>query len=233
MTTKKTSTLRKELSKEELRHLRTHDVQTLLKLKLSDAEKTLLDEINIEREQIRLEKSAQLGAAEELLVQALNAIGLDITSAWDLVNTRERYDAALPILAEHLERDYPPEIQEGIARAMAVRDAIPWRGDFIRLYRQLPPLSMGVRDGFREGLAVAIGNTTTSDNVWETIALLRDASLGTNRVLMLAPFGRMRDPEVRQAILELRETNPEIAPGIGQLGWVKKLDREARSAVGR
>ena len=98
------SSTRMPLTTEELERLTADD---FVRLKLTDDEKSRLREINKARERKRLEKSARLGVAEEPLVQALNAIGLDITSSWDLVNTRERYDAALPVLAEHLERDYP------------------------------------------------------------------------------------------------------------------------------
>lgn len=35
-----------------------------------------------------------------------------------LFNTRGCYDAALPILAEHVERDYPLYIEGAIARLM-------------------------------------------------------------------------------------------------------------------
>lgn len=161
-----------------------------------------------EKERLRLEKSARLGIAEEPLVQALNVTGLDITSVWDLVNTRVRYDAALPVLAEHLERDYPPEIQEGIARAMAVYEAQPWREDFIRLIRNRPSMPEGKRDGFRDGLAVAIGNTTNFDNIWETIELLRDPSLGSSRILIVHVFGKTKDADVREACSTCASVTP-------------------------
>lgn len=227
MTTRKSPT-RQPLTTEELKRLTASD---FLRLKLSEDEKSQLREINKERERLRLERSARLGVAEEPLVQALNATGLDITSVWDLVNTRERYDAALSVLAEHLERDYPPEIQEGIARSMAVLQALPWREDFIRLIRSRPPMPEGKRDGFRDGLALAIANTTTLDNVWETIDLLRDPSLGTSRILILTVFGKIKDPEVREALLELREREPELRIAVGDLAWVKKVDRERKQGT--
>lgn len=177
-----------------------------------------------ERERIRQQEIARLRVASKPLVEDLHAAGFPVNGVWDFVNTRERYDAALPVLAAHLECDYPPEILEGIARAMAVAEAMPWRSEFIRLFRQQPPLPKG----FRDGLAVAIGNTTGPDNVWETMELLRDATLGSNRVLILAPLAKVRDPEVRQALLALRDADAEIAPGIGQLGWVRKLDQERK-----
>jgi len=227
MTIRKSST-RPPLTMEELKRLTASD---FLRVKLTEDEKSRLREINKERERHRLEKSARLGIAEEPLVQALNVTGLDINSVWDLVNARERYDAALPVLAEHLQRDYPPEIQEGIARSMAVLQALPWREDFIRLIRSRPPMAEGKRDGFRDGLALAIANTTTLDNVWETIDLLRDPSLGTSRILILTVFGKIKDPEVREALLELRERDPELRIAVSDLAWVKKLDRERKQSA--
>lgn len=228
MTAKKSSSsIRAPLTTKELEKLTADD---FVRLKLTEDEKARLREINKERERLRLEKSARLGAAEEPLVQALNGIGLDITSAWDLVNTRERYDAALPILAEHLERDYPPEIQEGIARAMGVAAAMPWRPLFIRLIRNRPPMPPGKRDGFRDGLAVAIGNTTGPVNVEETLELLRDRSLGESRILMISIFRKLKDPVVQQTLLDLREQEPELRIAISELPWVKKLDRERKQA---
>lgn len=221
------SSTRMPLTTEELKRLTADD---FVRLKLTDDEKSRLREINKARERKRLEKSARLGVAEEPLVQALNAIGLDITSSWDLVNTRERYDAALPVLAEHLERDYPPEILEGIARSMAVLQALPWRENFLRLIHNRPFIPEGKRDGVRDGLALAIANTTTLDNVWETIELLRDPSLRESRILILTVFGKIKDPEVRDALLALRESAPELRLAISDLGWVKKLDRERKQA---
>lgn len=225
MTAKIKSSTRPSLSKAELERLREENYDAFLRLKLTDEEKVIVREMVAEREKLRLEKSARLGIAEEPLVQALNGIGLDITSVWDLVNTTDRYDSALPILAEHLERDYPPEIQEGIARAMGVPEAMPWRAVFIRMIRSRPPMSPGKRDGFRDGLAVAIGNTTGPHNVEETLELLRDRSLGESRILMTSIFRKLKDPVVQQALLDLREREPELRIAISELPWVKKLDK--------
>lgn len=229
MTAKKsTASTRMPLTTEELEQLTADE---FVRLKLTDDEKFRLREINEARERLSMEKAAKLGIAEAPLVAALRSAGINVEDGvWDLVNTRERYDAALPVLAEHLERDYPPEIQEGIARAMAVYEAQPWRQDFIRLIRNRPSMPEGKRDGFRDGLAVAIGNTTTLDNVWETIELLRDTSLGTSRILIVYVFRKMKDVDVREALLELRERDPELRIAISELPWVKKLDRECKKA---
>lgn len=224
MTTRKSST-RPPLTTDELKRLSASD---FLRLKLTEDEKTRLREINKEREEFRQKEITRLKEASKPLIEALHIAGFPVNGVWDFVNTRERYDAALPILGEHLERDYPPEIQEGIARSMAVLQALPWREDFIRLIRNRPTMPEGERDGFRDGLALAIANTTTLDNMWETIDLLRDPSLGTSRILILTVFGKIKDPEVREALLELRERDPELRIAVSDLAWVKKLDRECK-----
>jgi predicted metal-binding protein len=183
-----------------------------------------------EREKVHLEKVAKLKAASKPLNDALRAVCPLVTeSVDDLVNTRERYDEALPILFEHLTKDYPSEILEAIARAMAVQEAMPWRKNFIEIIKNRPPVPKGKRDGFRDGLALAIGNTTGPHNVWETIELLRDISIGESRILMLSVLGKVKDPEVRKALLELRENDLELRRAISDLGWVKKLTRVRRT----
>jgi hypothetical protein len=143
---------------------------------------------------------------------------------WDLVNTSENYDFALPTLLVHLQFDYPDEILEGIARAMAVCGAAPFRPELIQLLRG----ALGQRPRIREGLAIAIAGTTTSQNVRETLELARDRTLGIVRVLLLRPLRRSRKPEIRQAIVALSE-DPDLAKEISSWGSTRRrLARETR-----
>src|ERR1043165_213162 len=68
-------------------------------------------------------QEAELARAEAPLVAELRGAGYPVESVWDLVTTRDRYPIAVPILVEHLQRPYPGRIREGIARALAVREA--------------------------------------------------------------------------------------------------------------
>jgi hypothetical protein len=116
---------------------------------------------------------------------------------------------------------------QGFTQQLGVPEAMPWRPVFIRLIRSRPPMPPGKRDGFRDGLAVAIGNTTGPHNVEETLELLRDRSLGESRILMTSIFRKLKDPVVQQALLDLREREPELRIAISELPWVKKLDKRA------
>src|SRR4030088_3102473 len=80
-----------------------------------------------ERDQRLREQAAAYRKAEAPLVAYSNRAGVAVQSVWDLVNTKEPYPAAVPVLLEHLRRPYPERVREGIARALAVPEArIGW-----------------------------------------------------------------------------------------------------------
>ncbi len=84
-----------------------------------------------QRERQWAEHAAMLTKDAEPLVAALTAAGWpegvrqcgDTRSEWDLVNTAVPYPHLLSTLAEHLTRPYHKRTKEGIARALAVKEA--------------------------------------------------------------------------------------------------------------
>ena len=68
-----------------------------------------------------------IGEDEARLVEALRQAGLKVDSIWDLFNRKEpwrtdeglpSYEHVLPLLEEHLARDYTIETKDGIVRAL-------------------------------------------------------------------------------------------------------------------
>ena len=145
-------------------------------------------------------KESEWRKAEAPLVEELRAAGFEVDSAWDLVNTSTPYPAALPILLEHLQRPYPDRVREGIARALAVRDARFGAEKLVRLYREEQPGTDA-----KAGLAVAIGEATDDDVIDEVIALASDPVHGTSRVLMLDALARSNAPQARAALEAIAE----------------------------
>ena len=80
------------------------------------------------REQEELRLSNALKAEEGPLLSDLKSVGVSVETVWDLVNTREPYPSAVPVLMQHLSEPYSIRIKEGIARALTVpyggRDAL-------------------------------------------------------------------------------------------------------------
>lgn len=78
---------------------------------------------NAAREAAHAEKEAMFDRIEAPIVADMLAIGFDIRSVWDFVNTKERYPLAIPVLLKHLELGYHERIHEGIIRALMTPDA--------------------------------------------------------------------------------------------------------------
>jgi hypothetical protein len=148
-------------------------------------------------------------AAEAPLVAELQAAGYDVDSVWDLISTTVPYPDALPILVDHLSRDYPDRVREGIARALAVRAAVPWwpelRGYYIKA---TGPDAKGA-------LAVAVSVTVTKATLSEYIDLIKDPANGSSRVLLVRALKRLRDPRGLAVLEELRN-DPVLGQEVGR-----------------
>ena len=77
-----------------------------------------------QREERRQADETYFRQEEAPLVADLARAGYDVKSVYDLVNSSASYLSALPVLIGHLGRTYPTRIREGIARALAVQEAL-------------------------------------------------------------------------------------------------------------
>lgn len=159
-----------------------------------EADQDYQDEIKRQDEELA-RKAAEWRRAEAPLAEELRAAGFAVESAWDLVNTSTPYPAALPILLEHLGRPYPERVREGIARALAVRDARFGWDTLVQLYREEPAGSNA-----KDGLAVALAAVSHDDVVDELVSLARDPAHGESRILLLRRLKRSRAPQARAAL---------------------------------
>lgn len=170
-----------------------------------EADQDYQDEIRTQDEQLE-RKAVAWRRAEAPLVDELRAAGFEVESAWDFVNTPTPYPAALPILLEHLQRPYPDRVREGIARALAVRDAKFGWDTLVRLYRK-----EAVGSDAKDGLAVALAATADEDVADELIDLASDAVHGESRLLLLRGLKRLKAPHARAALGQFAAD-----PGVGR-----------------
>ncbi len=170
-----------------------------------------------EREAERRQLERQLRDAEAPLLHDLADVGVDVDSrVGPLVNTSTPYPDALPVLLDHLGRDYPDRVREGMARALAVRGdaAFAW-ATLLRLYRQEP-----AGTDAKDGLAVALPAVAAGSELNELIELAADARHGESRILLIGGISRLRSAEAREALDRLaddpvvgsRSTTPPQAP---------------------
>jgi len=171
------------------------------------------------------EKLAKLDAflrdAEAPLVDELAKIGVHVSSVWDLVNGTNFYDLAIPLLLDHLRRQYPDAIREGIARALGVPATRPlgWR-ELVDEYRRTGKQNNRVKDG----LAVALTGASDNSVIQDLIDLAKDKHNGSSRLLLLLGIRKSTRPEATQALIDLAN-DPELALEIKSWQTPRSLPR--------
>lgn len=144
---------------------------------------------------------------------------MEVKSVGYLVNTSTPYPEAIPILLKHLRHPYLDRTRESIARALAVpelavREA---RTFLVEEYRKAPIgkgiIAPGETDvyslGTKSGLALAVAAATTEAEIDHLVALARDRSLGSSRLLLLRRLKRSKS-EVAKKALEDLATDPDL-----------------------
>ena len=132
-----------------------------------------------ELDQALLERQKAFELSEGPVVADLRAAGVEVNSAWDIVNRKESFPLAMPVLRKHLELDYPPKVREGIARAMSDSAARPFWDDLVRLYK------LENEDNVREAIAVALCGAAGPEELDELISLSLDPANGKSRIVLI------------------------------------------------
>ena len=166
------------------------------------------------RDRVRAEREQQSQRDQVDLLTDLAAVGITVANVWDLVNTATPYPRALPVLLDHLLRAYPDRTRDGVARALAVKEARPIAWDtLVRLIR-----SKSLPEETASGVMIAVCAMAGSADVPVLIDLLGDRSIGRTRVHLVRKLMRSKRPEARQALLHHRadpDLQKEISARLG------------------
>lgn len=160
-----------------------------------------------EKEKKRNELEHQLNKNELPLLRELGAAGVKVSSVWDLVNTKESYPSAIPILIEHLSRNYHYKNKEGIVRALSVKEAIGKASqalieEYNRTSKEL--------DTYRWAIGNSVFTTITNKDVDEVLKIVQDRSNGQSRHMFILALGKVRSKKIDQVLTELLHDN-EVA----------------------
>ena len=159
-------------------------------------------------------RAEQWRAAETPILDDLSAVGVDVRSVWDLVNTDEPYPEALAILMEHLEYGrYPDRVMEGVGRALAVKPAVEFWHRLVGVYRG------AASPGQAEGAAVALAACAAERHVDELIGLLSLNERAGTRLYFLRPIrdlGGARGRVVLEALCDDADLGRECGILLGR-----------------
>lgn len=151
------------------------------------------------RDAERRERVAVLRAAEQPIMIDLRAVGVEVDSVWDLVNTSVPYPAALPVLMDHLEcGGYPERVMESLGRALAVKPAVVF-------WDRLKARWLGAREpGEEDGAAVALAACATKAHLDDLIEFLSVEERGQTRIYFIRPILRLGGSRGRELVEGLR-----------------------------
>lgn len=168
--------------------------------------------------EIRISLAKELEKEELTLVQDLKMIGLNITSVWDLVNTKDRYPKAIPILIEHLKKEYHERNKEGIVRALSVKEAVGKAASaLINEYNQ----TSKDKESLRWAIGNAIYTVVTENDVESILSVVKDIKNGASRQMFVAALGKTKSPKAEEYLIHSLEDEEVIPQALEALGRMK------------
>lgn len=123
------------------------------------------------------------------LVADCRLVGVNIQSVWDLVNTTNTYQAAIPVLVKHLGLTHEPRTTEGIVRALTTPEARGHAKPLIKMF-------LSTEDSESELkwlLGSAIAETATAADAYDIMGLIEDSRHGSGRQYL--PLGLVHSPK--------------------------------------
>lgn len=176
------------------------------------------------REQERLAVEEALTRAELPILNDLKKAGADeLGSPWDLLEAKQPYPKLIPVLLAHLDGDYPEKVREGIARALAVREARPGWSQLVRSFIAEPLLDeKGYPNQVKWALHLALAESADESVVDELIKLASDRRKhGQNRAFFVDALVRINGPHAVAALDEL-EGDPDLADAFKRVAKKRK-----------
>ena len=143
-------------------------------------------------------------ANQQAILADLRTAGFQYKDLWEMQSSPGPYREALPILLKHLNGDYLDATRATIARCLAVRDARRFFDLIVAAYEREPLYVEDKPSATKDGLAIAVAATATSDKLAQLIKLLKNGELGESRIFLLSPLRkRAKENIVRIALQEL------------------------------
>jgi HEAT repeats len=154
------------------------------------------------------------------LTDELSAIGIQIITIWDLVNTKAKYANAIPILLKHLPLDYSDKIKEGIIRSLTVVEA---KGVAVPiLVNEYEKLSKD-KENLRWVIGNAINITITKDYIDKILPIVQDEENGMSRQMFVAALGKIKSEKSKEALLRLVNDDDKVIREVAQKALKKVL----------
>lgn len=178
------------------------------------------DREKIENLKLSLERESTI--IQHDLLKDLKTVGINVSTVWNLVNTKARYPKAIPVLIKHLAMPYPEKIKEGIIRALSVRESKGKAGrPLIEEFYKIPVENSSLRWVIGNAMISAIDK----DLVPDVIAIAKNKENGSSRDRFVFALGKMRE---EQTIIDLLDDEEMVVYAIEVLGILKSIKAKGK-----
>jgi hypothetical protein len=157
--------------------------------------------------------SLDLERDDAMVVRALRNVAVNVNSVYDLVNTRSSYAPAIPVLLELLTRVRHYRIKEGIARALAVKEARPIAARPLLAEFVAMPTETKAEQHSKWAIGFAISRVADDSVFHEVLDLLSDRQHGWTRRGMVPALVNMpqnRDRAVEALVEFLKDDDLKV-----------------------
>ena len=168
---------------------------------------------------------------DRFVTAALNRIGMNVGSVFDLMKQKEPYLKAIPVLVDCLSHVHDKGIKEGIVRALTVREA---RGKadvcLVAEFRDVP-VCREADIGLKWAIANALSVTATDVVFMDVVELVKDKRHGRSREMLAVALGNMNNIAAVDVLIELLNDDEVAGHALIALGNLKA--KKARPNIER
>ncbi|MEO1333115.1 MAG: HEAT repeat domain-containing protein [Myxococcota bacterium] len=166
------------------------------------------------------------GNEEAALLADLKVAGIQCNDIYELVNSRRSYKKAIPVLVEHLGRVSTPGLKEGIARALAVREAKGVAGPAL-----VAAFDAVEQPAVRWAIGNALSIVATEAELSDLVRIATTEHYGKAREMVVVALGKVKaDAAAVQALLQLLDDDEVAGHAVMALGLLKAPVCRARVA---
>jgi hypothetical protein len=156
---------------------------------------------------------------ESFIRSELLKVGIGINSIYDLVNTKNSYRKAIPVLIGLLRNEFD-EIKtcEGIVRALTVKEAKGLANTvLLDLYRKTPVVESSLRWAIGNAFSVII----TEEDLNDVLEIVKNKENGTSRQMFVFALGKLKSCEVENILIDLLADEEVALQALSSIGKLK------------
>lgn len=160
-----------------------------------------------------------MNEASEKIVGALRAVGVEVESVYDLVNSKKPYPAAIEVLIGHLELGITDEgnLREGVIRALTVKEAIGIASPAL-----LSEFNRTTNPIVNWAIGNALGLTMTQRELGGVLKIVANREYGSARQMLVLALGKFaHEAGVEKILIELLTDQDVVLHAIGALRRIR------------